>query len=207
MTEIETIQQDTNVAQRGDEREREDASVERSAGDAPDGVETPSSDAPSTSDVHDAPPRVVPVAEAKKYRKRAQQAEQSLAELQDELEQKSQRVTELEQMVTDLERRSAIDQMLIEADAIDLESARLLTETAVQMMDEPDAAAAVEELRRTKPFLFRARAGATSAMSARIDASRGADETLDHAAAEAHATGDRNDLLRYLRLRRKRPNV
>lgn len=189
MTIDETIQSDTNPAS-----EREDASVERSTDDA----------STSSNDQREAPSRVVPVTEAKKYRKRAQQAEQSLGELQQELEQKSQRVNELEQTVTDLERRGTIDQLLIEADAIDLDAARLLTETAVQQMDEPDAAAAVDELRRTKPFLFRAARNGATSMSARIDAARDDADSIDHAAAEAHATGDRTDLLRYLRRRRKR---
>lgn len=196
MTTTDTIQQDTkHVAPGG-----EDASVEPKATDAPNADGAPT----SSSDQHDAPQRVVPVTEAKKYRKRAQQAEQSLSDLQQELEQKSQRLAELEQTVTDLERRSAIDQLLIEAEAIDLDAARLLTETAVQQMDEPDAADAVAELRRTKPFLFRTSSNGATRMSARIDATRSENDSIDHAAAEAHATGDRTDLLRYLRLRRKR---
>jgi len=162
---------------------------------APEGAE-------ANGETEAASQRVVPVGEAKKYRKRAQQAEQSLTELQQELQTKSQRVTELEQTIDDLERRSAIDQLLVEAEAIDLEAARLLTAAAVEQMDEPDVAEAVAELRRSKPFLFRRNGSAATAMSARADGSRRADDAADHAAAEALATGDRTDLLRYLRLRR-----
>ena len=144
----------------------------------------------------------VPVTEAIRYRKRAQTAEQQLEALQFRFASLQQQFDESQQTITALERRQKIDTLLADSDAIDFEAARLLTEVAVGQMDEPDLALAVEDLRRDKPYLFRRRASAdappASAMGARLDEP----PPHHHAAAHAAATGDRRDLLDYLRLRR-----
>ena len=146
--------------------------------------------------------RLVPVAEAIRYRKRAQAAEQQLSGLQEQLQSAQQRCEQAEQTISSLERRQQIDALLAEADAIDIDAARLLTEAAVQSMDEPDVAEAVDDLRRHKPYLFRAEGGATGglALAPRIE---GFDDPLAQAAEQAQHSGDRRDLLRYLRLRRR----
>lgn len=163
-------------------------------------VSPESDEAASTQDdTRREPPHV----EARKYRKRAQAAEQSLAEAQQALEEKARRLDELEATVNDLERRSRVDQLLIEADAIDLDAARVLTEVAVQQMDAPDVEAAVDELRRARPYLFRNGAAKPSAQGARIDRPSTTAQRAADAAAQASETGHRADLLRYLRLRRK----
>jgi predicted RNase H-like nuclease (RuvC/YqgF family) len=141
--------------------------------------------------------------EARKYRKRAQAAESALGELQRELEEKATRLDELEQTVAHLERRASVDALLLEAEAIDIESARLLTEMAVAHMDEPDVETAVTELKRRKPFLFKA-ASAASTLAAKVDGAARVLDAAANAAVEAQLTGSRTDLLRYLRLRRKK---
>lgn len=99
------------------------------------------------------------------------------------------------------ERERALDRALGEAGAIDMETARLLAERVMGDGEESDAASAVEEVKRRKPFLFRsARAGAYGAMGAAPE-ERGA---IDSAAHEAARSGDRGSLLKYLRLRRER---
>jgi len=146
--------------------------------------------------------RLVPVVEAIRYRKRAQAAEQQLAALQSQLDDSRQRYEQAEQTINSLERRQRIDELLSQADAIDIEAARLLTEVAVQAMDEPDIAAAVEDLRHHKPFLFHKESSGPLglALAPRIE---GADSPLAQAAEQAQQSGDRRDLLRYLRLRRR----
>jgi len=100
------------------------------------------------------------------------------------------------------ERRREIDLALVESDALDLETARLLTEMAVTQMDEPDVKSAVAELRRDKPFLFRAaRSVAVPTMGAGEHGAAGRD-ALGDAAEAAMTSGDRASLLAYLRLRR-----
>lgn len=123
--------------------------------------------------------------------------ETRLAEAQTELAALRGELDAARQQLQRTERRQRIDQLLIESDAIDLQAARLLTEAAIAEMDDADVAAVVDDLRRHKPYLFRRREEA-GAMSPRP---RGA-EPSDEAAAHAAATGDRRDLLRYLRLRR-----
>lgn len=95
------------------------------------------------------------------------------------------------------ERRHAIEIELLRADAVDLETARLMTEAAVAGMRGADVASAVADLRARKPFLFRQRVG-PSAMGGSAPAASAA-ERLAH---EARENGDRRTLLRYLRARR-----
>lgn len=144
--------------------------------------------------------RLVPVSEAIRYRKRAQAAEQEIELLRGKLKQVEGELTEAQRTAAYLERRQRIDELLAESEAIDLEAARLLTEHAVAQMDEPDVKLAVEDLRRRKPYLFRQRiASGSGAMAVRPS---GDAEPAEEAAQRAVQTGDRRDLLRYLRVRR-----
>lgn len=167
---------------------------------APDAPTSPSN-RPHDEDASGA--KLVPVSEAIRYRKRAQTAEQQLTDLRDRFTQMQSQLDSSQETITALERRQKIDALLSDSDAIDLEAARLLTEISVSQMDEPDVSAAVSDLRRQKPYLFRHRsAPADSAMSPRIETP--GHPTTHDAAERAAATGDRRDLLDYLRLRRSR---
>lgn len=102
------------------------------------------------------------------------------------------------------ERSRALDAALAGSGAVDLETARLLAERAIDAQECATPAAAVASLRQRKPFLFRRAqrsepAHPGSAMSARP---REDDAALATAAADAAHTGGRDALLRYLRLRR-----
>lgn len=123
----------------------------------------------------------------------------SETDLQSELDALRRQLDESRQTIVSLERRQRIDELLAEVEPIDRDVARLLTEAAVARMDEPDVALAVEDLRHHKPWLFRPAQQVGRAMPARIQPST---EAAEEAAAHAAATGDRRDLLRYLRLRR-----
>ncbi|MCC6681761.1 MAG: hypothetical protein IT445_12740 [Phycisphaeraceae bacterium] len=143
--------------------------------------------------------KLVPVTEAIRYRKRAQAAEQQLESTRSKLDELASQLDEAQQTIGALERRQRIDAMLAESDVVDMEAARLLTERAVLEMDEPDVKLAVQDLQRCKPYLFR-RTRTSRSISPAVE-----DQPThtEHAAAEARASGDRRDLLRYLRLRRK----
>jgi hypothetical protein len=160
------------------------------------------------------------LADAKRYRKRAQNAEQelntlktALAERETKLAEHESRLQEREQTIAAMQRTAALDQALIEADAVDLETARLLAEHAcksgARSEESPgDPQAIVDDLRRRKPFLFRHRShlatttsGAMSVKSGEADSPAAVAKTI--AAADALETGKRTDLLRYLRLRRR----
>lgn len=146
--------------------------------------------------------KMVPVTEAIRYRKRAQTAEQKLAEMQSRLDEAQHRYQQAQEAIGSLERKQRIDQLLSEADAVDMEAARLLTEVAVASMDEPDLAEAVDDLRRHKPYLFhKSEEGLGGlALAPRLE---GVDDPLAQAAERAQHSGDRRDLLRYLRLKRR----
>ena len=167
--------------------------------------ETPESEVKMTEEKSDdSAPHLVPVSEAKKYRKRAQAAEKILEDMKEELSSKDALLKEHEKTIGTLERSRRIDELLLEADTIDLEAARLLTEMAVLDMEDQDVELAVEELRRQKPYLFHRRsrlAGVLSPHSGMGESSH--NDSLRHAVAEACATGSRADLLRYLRLKRQ----
>jgi len=96
------------------------------------------------------------------------------------------------------ERKRQIERELSQEGAVDLETAAMLTEAAVAGMDKADVRAAVADLRKRKPFLFRAGPSrGSSVMGGQLPA-----DPLADAAAAARDSGDRRALLRYLRLRR-----
>lgn len=151
-------------------------------------------------------PRLVPVTESIRYRRRAQAAEQQLADLRTQFEDARQELDEARRRLDETERRRRIDQLLVESDAIDLDAARLLTEAAVETMDDADVDEAVTELRRTKPYLFAGSPGVSGSsggtMSPRPRSGMRGD--VENAAEAAASSGNRRDLLRYLRMRRTR---
>ncbi|MCC6675956.1 MAG: hypothetical protein IT436_02315 [Phycisphaerales bacterium] len=139
------------------------------------------------------------IGEGFNWRRRAIAAEQKLeqaqARFQEQLKDLEAQLVAARAGLGEAERRRAIDAELMAAGVLDLETARLLTESAVPGDAEP--ADAVAELRRRKPFLFRS-APAASAMSAITEPGRaGAD-----LAGAARESGDRRALLRYLRSKR-----
>ncbi len=147
-----------------------------------------------------------PVTEAIRDRKRARSAEQQLQDLTARFGALQQQLDDSQQTITALERRQKIDALLADSDAIDLDAARLLTEVAVSQMDEPDLALAIEDLQQAKPYLFRHRPPAGTPFTATAMGPRLA-EPPPHAQAAQHAaaTGNRRDLMDYLRLRRNAP--
>ncbi len=150
--------------------------------------------------------RVDAIAEARRYRKRAQAAEQSLETLKQELAAREQELAMQSQRLADLERQRAIDDALLAANAVDLEAARILAERLLAEMEQPHVETAVSDLQRRKPYLFQRSLvqRGIGAMAPRHDAEQAAshERTLTQAASEAASTGKRADLLRYLRLRR-----
>ena len=144
--------------------------------------------------------KLVPVTEAIRYRKRAQQAEQALGDTQTQLAETQSALHEATETIEHLERRQRIDSLLAESEAVDLETVRLLTEQAVAGMDEPDVKLAVDDLKRHKPFLFR-RASWPGGMPERLPEEP--EPVLEAAASRAIQSGQRRDLLAYLRLRRR----
>ena len=144
--------------------------------------------------------------DAKRYRKRAQAAQKQVEESKAALTARDQTISEQEKALAQLHRQRKIDRALIDAGALDVDMARQLTEAAMAQASESDANAAVDELKRTKPFLFRQNSASfgSGAMSPAADGAGSPVATpLHRAASSALETGKRSDLLRYLRLRRR----
>lgn len=149
--------------------------------------------------------RMVPVSEAKRYRKRAQAAEATLEELKAQLAENQEQIRRSEVLIESLQRRQEMDEILVEHDAVDLETARLLVEQAIAEGDAEDVASAVAELQQRKPVLFRPRKAvqATAQAPREINGRTLRQESLERAASAASETGERRDVMRYLRLRRR----
>jgi hypothetical protein len=94
------------------------------------------------------------------------------------------------------ERKRQIERELWQEGAVDVETAAMLTEATVAGMDKKDVRAAVGDLKRRKPFLFR------TSKTGGVMGGHAASDGLGAAAAEARESGDRRALLRYLTLRR-----
>lgn len=144
------------------------------------------------------------------WKARAQEAEEKLAQVEARVIELEGELAESHESVRSVERRSAIDMELIAAKAIDLETARMLTEATIGEMDSPDVGIAVRELCDRKPFLFAGRHGnghgvhgaqGVSMGPGQAQGASGEDE-MDELARHARSSGDRSELLRYLRVRR-----
>lgn len=102
-------------------------------------------------------------------------------------------------------RRAAIERALTEAGAIDLEITTPLVEEVLAGMEPVDGGAdvngAVRAVRNSKGFLFRKAVGG-GLKSSSMAGEYGRGVGLEDLAGDARSTGDRSDLLRYLRARR-----
>jgi len=122
--------------------------------------------------------------------RRAEELEQDLASLRDE-------VAAMEAARQQHEQQSELEGLLREAGAVDIEAASALVRGLMES-EQLDAPQAVGRLKQDKAFLFASPRSPLSAMSALASGSG----ALDRAAHAACRSGDRRDLLQYLRLRR-----
>jgi len=165
--------------------------------------------------------RLIPVVEAIKYRRRAQQAEGRLQELEQQLEalqsQVNQHSDELaraeaqrDEAQTQLivtENRMAAERLFSDAGVLDLETASMLLSKRVDLaeqLDEDALARSVEQLLLDKPFL---RGAADAALPPKTASPRSpgaaSASQLTQAAELAARSGDRRDVANYLRLKRQ----
>lgn len=163
--------------------------------------------------------KLVPVNEAIRYRRRAQQAEAMLKETEQQLKDAQAQLAErMEQLATaeaqrdelqhqlnSLQVRLQAEKMFRSAGVSDIETAMALLEKRIKLEDETDDAklrGAIEQLIQDKPILVSTPPnlpGKTA--SARIDGA-GMASRLAASANKAMMTGNRRDLAEYLRLRR-----
>ncbi len=158
-------------------------------------------EAPAETSVSEEAGKQVPVSEAIRFRRRAQSAEAEQARLAGEVESMREQLEAARQEVESLKVRSEIDSALRQAGALDVESALLLAQE--RLADgAATVAEAVERVKREKPHLFASARRRSSALGAEvIEETAGAG--LERAASAARQSGRREDLLRYLRIRRR----
>lgn len=166
------------------------------------------------------PARLVPVAESIKYRRRAQQAEGKLAEIQQQLEQSQSQLQASRQQLADLEsqrqqaqqqaqsteNRLAADRMLARAGVVDLEAASLLLSQRLTLDQaiEPQALSQhIEQLLEEKPYLRKPTAPLPPKTASARQPQSGVSVMLGQVAQRAITTGHRRDVADYLRLRRQ----
>ena len=134
------------------------------------------------------------------WQQRALAAESTTTQLQSKLDELTASLAQAQQAATTSERRREIDAQLTQAQAIDLESTRLLTEAAIAQSPAPDIPKAIADLKKRKSFLFRPARPQASAMSA--TGKPAPHDELAQIAEHARTTGDKRALLQYLRARR-----
>lgn len=140
------------------------------------------------------------------WKNRALEAEEKVDGLEVRIVELEGLLSSANEAVKTVERRGEIDRELVAAKAIDLETARLLTEATISEMDSPDVSIAVRELCDRKPFLFACKKQGTHTLNQGLSmgptARHNADDELESMRNNARSSGDRSELLRYLRVRR-----
>jgi len=136
------------------------------------------------------------------WKARAEEAEEKLAVCEARVGELEGELSSANEAVVSTQRRGDIERELTAARAVDLETACLLTEATIGEMDEPDVAVAVRELKARKPFLFSCATHSTTGGSVMSSQMGSGSNGLGRMASSARSSGDRNELLRYLRARR-----
>jgi hypothetical protein len=132
------------------------------------------------------------------WKARAVRAETRVGELESRVAEIEQQLQAAQTQATAADQRRELELELTVAGAIDLETVTMLADHALAQPEAPDVRTVVAELKRKKPFLFRAQVP-VSAMSSHIAP---AGDLLDELAEEARQSGNRAAVLKYLRARR-----
>jgi hypothetical protein len=149
--------------------------------------------------------KFVPVAEAIRYRKRAQAAEKELTEAQRKLGEIETRKTQLEQQLSQTQKEQTLKEKLFAAGAADADTALLIVKDRLAQDEKADADKVIEQLRRDKPYLFETLSGtiAFSRTRGTKDKLAATQQGLKNAAAKAAQTAGRTELMEYMKTRRR----
>jgi hypothetical protein len=155
--------------------------------------------------IEDENPKLVPVAESIRYRKRAQSAEKKAEALSQQLAEAEARASEMAEQLNSIQTEQELTRKLAAAGAADLETAVLIAKARVEGQAETDIGGVIEHLRKEKQYLF----GGQQSTTATTRKTAGAKDRittnqaiLERAAKKAATTGNRADLQEYLKLRR-----
>lgn len=148
--------------------------------------------------------RLVPVAEAIRYRKRAQAAEKELAEMKAERDLLQSEKQAISSQLDRIQQDQQIHDLLTAAGTTDPETALLLVRDRLASAEGQDVQAVIEDLQKEKDYLFSSRPAIggpvrTSGVRHRPDGSA----ALQDAAKKAARSGNCVDVQEYLRVRRQ----
>jgi len=148
--------------------------------------------------------KLVPVSEAIRYRKRAQNAEQEVAELRRQLTTSQTENESLAGRVNEIKTEQELVSLLTVAGTSDLEAALLMAKARMPESDG-DAKNVVEQLRKEKEYLFAPQEESIAAsMTSGVKGHRsGGKKVLERAAQRAAGSGSRIAVQEYMKLRRK----
>lgn len=149
---------------------------------------------------------LVPVSESIRYRKRAQAAEQKLAELDGQLQESNERSNSLTAELEELRQDRKLAESLISAGVSDIETALLVAKKRIEASDgDMDVRSVVESLQKEKSFLFgKSDSSASSVRTLPVrDKTSGVRGAVEKAARNAAVSGSRRDLQEYMRVRRQ----
>lgn len=149
--------------------------------------------------------RMVPVAEAVRYHRRAQGAERRAEELESELAESRAEAERLSRELTDTQREQELIKKLADESARDLEAAVLIAKAQLGRDSKLDLSGVVEKLKKEKGYLFSQAAGTGGTASPRTSPAkeqRNGAGSIEKAARRAAATGSRADMQEYMRKRR-----
>jgi len=149
--------------------------------------------------------KFVPVAEAIRYRRRAQAAEKELAETQRKLQETETQKSQLEQQLSRTKQEQSLKGKLLAAGAADAETVLLVVKDRLAQDEKADTDKVIEQLRREKPYLFETLSGTTtfSATRGTKDKLAATQQSLKTAATKAAQTAGRTELMEYMKNRRK----
>jgi hypothetical protein len=147
--------------------------------------------------------KMVPVAEAVRYHRRAQSAERRVEELAGELAEVRAEASRLSDELKGVQKEQELTRRLTAAGARDLEAATLIAKARLAGADKADLDGVVEQLKREKQYLFGEKVSAGAAVrTSGAKEQRGGGTGIERAAKRAAGTGSRADLQEYMRKRR-----
>jgi hypothetical protein len=149
--------------------------------------------------------KLVPVGEAIRYRKRAQNAEKEVSVLSEQLKKTEKKNEQLAGELDEIRLDQKLVQRLSSAGVSDLEMVLLVAKARVKSSDEADVDQVIEQLKKEKGYLFDgAKETSVSTRTAGVKERKPSGQrVLEKAAKRAAESGNRADVQEYLKVRRQ----
>jgi len=149
--------------------------------------------------------KLVPVSEAIRYRKRAQQAEKQSVTLEQQLNELLGENKQLTERLNGVELEQKLVGVLSVAGVNDLEAAVLVAKARMKSEEDLSVESIVEQLRKEKAYLFDDQGSwPTASKTAGVKERKpGGQRVLEKTAKRAAISGSRNDVQEYMKVRRQ----